>query len=266
MCHSHIIDSIKQNVSQRGRPDLTPAVDPAWGCAGESLSKFDRVVDLTHTLTPNFPTYFGTPAFEVEEILSYSKDGVNIRRLSYAEHIGTHIDAPIHFSDDGQTVDQIPVERLVCPLVVIDVREKAASDRDYRLCPRDIAKFEDTYGEIPEGACVAMLSGWEQYIGSRDFRGVDESGVLHFPGIHLEAADFLLNERQVFGLGVDTLSLDFGPSKSSPVHNLWLPSGRYGIEGLANLAALPETGTTMVVGAPTFKGSTGGPCRVLALL
>lgn len=225
-----------------------------------------RVVDLTHTLTPDFPTYFGTPAFTLEPQFTFAKDGLNLNRITYPEHVGTHFDAPLHFSVDGRSVDELPVENLVCPLAIVDVRAKAAVDADYRLTPDDIRAYEALHGPVPEGACVAMNSGWDAHVGSPRFRGEDTNKVLHFPGFHVEAADFLIRERRVNGIGVDTMSLDHGPSKDSAVHYRVLPTNRYGIEGLANLSSLPPVGATLVAGAPKIKGGTGGPGRVMALV
>jgi kynurenine formamidase len=222
------------------------------------------VADLTHPLTPDFPSFFGK-AFEMETQLSRDNCGFMLLRVSYAEHVGTHFDAPLHFSENGTSIDEIPLEQLICPLVVIDVREQSEKDHDYRLGVADIERFESLHGLIPDGSCVAMYSGWEKHLGSERFMNRDTSGVFHFPGFDDAAAAFLIHERQVAGIAVDTLSLDFGAATTSPVHNLWLPSGRYGIENVANLGLLPPLGATLIGGAPKIEGGTGGPGRVLAL-
>jgi len=226
---------------------------------------FSRIIDLTHRLTPDFPSFFG-PAYETETLMTRTEDGFNLRRLSYAEHVGTHFDAPLHFSDDGLSIDEIPIRHLVCPLAVIDVRDQAAQSPDYRLGLADLERFEAQNGRIPDGACVAMFSGWEVHLGSERFRNFTTPGVFHFPGFHEETADYLIQERQVYGIAVDTMSLDFGATRDSPVHNLWLPSGRYGIENVANLGLLPPLGATLIAGAPKIQGTTGGPGRVMALV
>lgn len=275
MCHQCVIEGVKADLTRRNffrgaaiaaaSGLMLPLTQPAQAQDLAAIS-FSRVVDLTHTLTKDFPTYFGTAAFETEDMFSYAKDKLNLRIMKYAEHVGTHFDSPLHFSADGLSIDQLPVENFVCPLAIVDVREAASGDVDYRLTPDDLAKFEAKHGEIPEGACVAMLSGWQDHLGTDKFRGQDAAGVLHFPGFHEEATDFLMRERVVNSIAVDTISLDYGASTDSKVHYSWLPSGRYGIECVANLADLPAIGATMVAGAPKFANATGGPGRVLALL
>jgi kynurenine formamidase len=111
-----------------------------------------------------------------------------------------------------------------------------------------------------------MHAGWGRHLGSAKFLGKDDAGVLHFPGFHPEATDMLLKERRVAGIAVDTISLDHGPSKDFKTHYAWLPSGRWGLESVANLDKVPARGATLVVGAPKIKGATGGPTRVLALI
>ena len=274
MCHVCITNGVAASVSRRammvgGAAAMASgiALKPRTAMAQtQEQVSFGRVVDLTHRLTPDFPTYFGTPAFTAEETFTWDENKVNLKTLTYPEHVGAHFDAPIHFSEDGATVDEIAVENLVCPLAIIDVRQAASDDPDYRLTPDDIAVFEAEHGEIPTGACVAMLSAWADKVETDEFRGADDEGVLHFPGFHVEAADFLMRERQINGIGVDTLSLDHGPSTDSPVHYAWLPSGRWCVECLKGLETLPALGTTLVAGAPRFAGGTGGPGRVMALV
>jgi len=274
MCHVCITEGVKAAVNRRAMMAGNAAVvasgltlsPNAVAAQTDAPVSFTSVLDLTHRLTPDFPTYFGTPAFSAEDTFTWAENRFNLKTFTYPEHVGTHFDAPIHFSEEGATVDEIAVERLVCPLAVIDVRDAASGDADYRLTPDDVAAFEAEHGEIPQGACVAMLSGWADHVTSDRFRGADDEGVLHFPGFHAETADFLMREREVYGIGVDTLSLDHGPSTDSSVHYSWLPSGRWGVECLAGLADLPAFGATMVAGAPRFAGGTGGPGRVLALI
>jgi kynurenine formamidase len=275
MCHVCVMENVKAKVSRRSlfkgaaiaaASGLTANVGLTSALAADKPKSFSRVVDLTHTLTKDFPTFFGTPAFEEEFQFKYDKDKLNLKVLKYAEHIGTHFDSPFHFSADGASIDQVPIEKLVCPLAVIDVKAKAAASADYQLTPDDIKAFEAKNGPIPEGACVAMNSGWQAHLGTPKFRGQDGDKKLHFPGFHPEATDFLMRERAVNGIAVDALSLDFGASADFKVHYSWLPSGRYGIENIANLDQVPPVGATLVGGAPKFEKATGGPGRVIALV
>jgi len=227
---------------------------------------FKRAVDLTHVITEDFPTYFGTTNLKIETLYTFQPDGFNMYRWLLVEHTGTHMDAPFHFSPDGMSADQIPLSMLIVPLVVVDIRAKAETNPDAQLTLEDLRGWERRNGRIPRDACVAMLSGWAEKVNTPEFRNADANGVLHFPGFHAEAAEFLLEERQVNGIAVDTLSLDYGPSPDFAVHYLWLPSNRWGMEAVANLDKLPPRGTTLIVGGPKIAGATGGISRLIALV
>ncbi|MBC8049657.1 MAG: cyclase family protein, partial [Chitinophagales bacterium] len=157
------------------------------------------------------------------------------------------------------------VDRLVVPLAVIDISECAQDNPDARVTPDDIAAYEAQHGPLPDGVCVAMFSGWERHLGKPKYRNAGDGGVMRFPGFHIEAAAMLL-ERDISGIAVDTLSLDYGASPDFPVHHAWLGGGRWGIESVANLSTLPPVGATLVVGAPKIEGASGGPSRVIALV
>lgn len=227
-------------------------------------ASFSKVIDLTHTLVPDFPTYFGPPQLEIETIKTFENDHFLVYKWHLVEHTGTHMDAPHHFAPEGLSADKLDPSVLVVPLVVIDVKEKAAADPDYQLLPADIEAFEQANGALPDNCCVAMNSGWAEHIGTDKFRNAAADGSMHFPGFHPDATNMLL-ERNVAGIAVDTLSLDFGASADFGVHFTWLPAGRWGIEAIANLDAAPATGATLVVGSPKVAGATGGPSRVFAL-
>jgi kynurenine formamidase len=177
------------------------------------------------------------------------------------------LDAPIHFSEAGATVEKISADTLVVPLAVVDVAAKAAHNPDYLLTAEDLADWEKKHHRLPDNCCVAMQSGWAQHVGNpAKFTGKDGSGVFHFPGVSPQAAEWLMNERNVVGLAVDTLSLDHGPSKDFKVHYAWLPSGRWGLENVANLDKVPPSGAMLVVGLAKVKDATGGPARLIALV
>ena len=149
---------------------------------------------------------------------------------------------------------------------MIDVRAKAAENADYQLSPDDLAAWEATYGEIPEGACIAMNSGWGAKAPGAGFANRDDEGVMHFPGFHVEAADMLMSERGALGIASDTLSLDHGASQTFDTHYAWLPSGRWGVECIAGLDDVPATGATVVVATPKIGGATGMNSRIMALV
>jgi kynurenine formamidase len=229
--------------------------------------RFRRAVDLTHTMSPEFPTFFGVPGIELEKKFDIKKDGFNLHWWRIIEHAGTHLDAPIHFSENGITAEKIAADTLVVPLAVIDVAAKAARNADYEVTREDCADWERRHGRMPENACVAMHSGWARHVSdAAKFTGKDASGVFHFPGFGAEVTEWLLKRRSVAGLAVDTLSLDPGPSKDFKTHRMWLPSGRWGLENVANLDQVPAAGATLVVGVAKVKDATGGPARLIALV
>lgn len=268
-CTEHVMSEVSRRRVLLGAGATAVA---AAGVAAASPAKvrafpaYSSIVDLTHTHTPDFPTYEGEPGVSLKKLMDFKKDGYNLYQWTLLEHSGTHLDAPLHFTPDGPGPDTLPVEQLVVPLTVIDITAKAEADRDYRLTPDDILAWERHHGRLPDGCCVAMNSGWERHVATDKFAGRDAGGILHFPGFHPETAHLLLKERLVTGLAVDTLSLDNGPSKDFLTHVEWLSAGRWGLENVANLGLLPPVGSTIIVGAPKIKGATGGLTRVLALV
>ncbi|QJF50371.1 cyclase family protein [Roseobacter ponti] len=240
----------------------TVAAAPAALAAGHG-----GIVDMTHKLSPDFPTFFGVPGISMEQQFSFAEHGFNLFNLAINEHTATHIDAPLHFSADGASVDEIPVSDLVVPLCKIDIAAKAAENADAQVTPDDLRAWISANGEFPDKACIAMYSGWgEKSASAQDYVGNDADGVKHFPGFHVEATQMLLEETTAAAMAVDTLSLDHGPSPDFATHYAWLPAGRYGIENLAGLADVPATGATLVVGAPNHVGGTGGPARIFAMV
>src|SRR5262245_20374005 len=273
MCVPGCEQAVRQALSRRGF--FKGATAAAAGFAATAVAApakaapraFTSVVDLTHTMSPDFPTFFGVPGIEMEKKFDIKKDGFNLYWWRIIEHAGTHMDAPIHFSEAGSTVEKIAGENLVVPLAVVDVAAKAAENPDYQMSRDDLAAWEKQHGALPVRCCVAMHSGWATYaVSERRFTGKDDGGTFHFPGVAPDAAEWMMKERNVIGLGVDTLSLDYGPSKDFKVHTTWLPSGRWGLENVANLDRVPASGATLVVGIPKVKDATGGPARLLALV
>src|SRR5438552_6700930 len=229
--------------------------------------RFRRAVDLTHTMSPDFPTFFGVPGIELEKKFDIKKDGFNLHWWRIIEHAGTHLDAPIHFSESGITAEKIAAETLVVPLAVVDVAAKAANNPDYLVTRDDLIAWERRHGRLPDNCCVAMNSGWAAHGGNpAKFTGKDSAGTLHFPGFSAEAVEWLMKERKVVGIAVDTLSLDHGPSKDFRTHLAWLPTGRWGLENVANLDQVPAAGATLVLGLAKVKDATAAPARPPALV
>lgn len=227
---------------------------------------FRNLADLTHVLGPGTPGFPGLPGFTVTPHMTHDPNGFYGNVLSYWEHNGTHIDAPIHFVADGLFVDQIPAEELVAPIAVIDIKERAASDPDTQVSPDDILAWERRYGRLPQHAIVAMNSGWASRIGSvESYRNTDSGGTMHFPGFSKAAIEFMLAERSINGIAVDTLSLDHGAASVFEAHVALLSANRWGIENIGNLDAIPPSGASVFVGAPKVASGSGGPARVLAL-
>ncbi|MCC6304370.1 MAG: cyclase family protein [Rhodobacteraceae bacterium] len=272
MCHACVTESVKERMLSRrsffGAAAGAAAVAAAGGVAlpRPARAATGGVADMTHTLHPDFPTFFGPQQFWETQLFNYEANKFNLKEIRVNEHTGTHVDAPLHFSADGASVDAIAPEKLVCPLAVIDIRARAAGNADTQLTPDDIRAWISAHGAIPEGACVAMNSGWAAHVATAKFRNADAAGAMHFPGFHLEAVQMLMAETAAAGIAVDTLSLDFGTSPDFATHYAWLPSGRWGLECIANLDAVPAAGATIVVGAPKHAGGTGGPARVFTLL
>jgi kynurenine formamidase len=227
---------------------------------------FTSVIDLTHTLTPEFPTFFGIPGIAVERRYTLKKDGANVNWWHVLEHAGTHVDAPFHYSDTGAAAETIPVDQLVVPLAVVDVSAKAARNADYAMTVHDILDWEAQHGRLPDNCCVAMNSGWAPHVGNAAKFTGRQANVFHFPGVSPDAAAWLIRDRRIAGLAVDTMSLDPGASKDFKTHELWLPSGRWGIENIAGLDKVPPIGATLIVGLPKVKGASAAPSRIFALV
>ncbi len=242
----------------------TPAAGPLASPA--ALGGFTRIQDLSHTHSPTFPMFPGAQQMQINLLVTVQDNGFYKNQLVLDEHTGTHMDAPAHFVADAVPADRLPVDRLIAPLAVIDIASRAATDPDARLMPDDILAWERQHGPVPAGAFVAMHSGWEaRLVDPATFINQDAAGVPHFPGFHPDAAALLAHERDVVGIGVDTVSLDFGPSTDFGAHINALSAGLYGLENLAALTAVPPVGATILVGGPKHANASGGPTRAFAL-
>lgn len=232
-------------------------------------------IDLTHEFSENaiyWPTadsFKKTAVFEGHTDKGFYYTAYN---FSAAEHGGTHLDAPIHFSENRNTVDAIPVEQLIGSAVVVRIADKVATDRNYQLSLGDVQAWEKEHGTIPDGAIVLIDTGsgklWpnrKEYMGT-DERGEEAVRKLKFPGIHPATAKFLATERKIKAVGLDTPSLDYGGSTHFETHQILFEKNIPGFENVANLDKLPVKGATIIALPMKIKGGSGGPLRIVALL
>lgn len=238
----------------------------------ETVMDESKLVDLTYALDENtvyWPT--GKPFEWRKEEWGMTAEGYwyAAANFSASEHLGTHLDSPIHFGKDQLTADQIPLSKLVGKAVVLDVTSACNRDADYRLTSSDIHAWEDRHGHIPGGAIVFVRTGWSKFWPDRKrYLGSDKDGDtanLHFPGISADAASILV-ERKIHGVGIDTASIDHGPSTDFPVHRILNGAGIYALENVANLEQLPPTGASVFALPMKIKGGSGAPVRILAIL
>jgi kynurenine formamidase len=231
-------------------------------------STFRTVIDLTHDLNDRSPNWEGTAEspYESRELGNLERDGYYSRVFTTQEHYGTHLDAPAHFAANAWTVDQIPAERLVRPLVVIDVRQAVNGNPDYAVTVQDLAAWEQAHRTIPAGAVVMAYTGWDERWNSPEQFRNQRSELTHYPGFSLAAAQFLVKTREVVGLGIDTMSVDIGATATYPVHLFTSKENVYHVENVANLSQVPPTGAIVVVAPIKLENGSGGPARVLALV
>jgi kynurenine formamidase len=230
-------------------------------------------VDLTHdfsTETIYWPTarvFEKTTVFEGHTAAGFYYTAYD---FCAAEHGGTHIDAPIHFVKGRHTVDEIPVDRLIGPGVIIRIAEKVKLDRNYQLTPDDIFEWEKEYGKVPDNSILLIDTGSSRFWpNKREYMGTDERGEegvkkLKFPGIHPDAAKFLVRERKIKAVGLDTPSLDYGGSTRFESHQILFENNVPEFENVANLEKLPVKGTAIFALPMKIKGGSGGPLRIVA--
>ena len=233
-----------------------------------------KVVDLTHSFDEKTIYWPNSPStFKLTKLADgQSEAGFYYRMNSFCapEHGGTHLDAPSHFAKDGRTADQIPLSQLVAPGVVLDVTKPAAADADYRLTAADVLEWEKKHGAIPSGTIVLLRTGWgKRYPDRKAYFGDDRPGktdALHFPSYGEDAARLLVEQRGVGALGIDTASVDYGPSRDFIVHRIGAAQNVANLENLANLDQLPERGATVIALPMKIAGGSGGPVRIVALI
>lgn len=233
-----------------------------------------RLVDLSHSFNSDTLYWPTSPSrFEKQQLAFGQTDGgwfYSANLVCTPEHGGTHLDAPVHFAAEGIATDEIPLQDLIAPAVVIDVSAKAAADRNYRLNAADVLAFEELHGRIAPGTIVLLHTGWRRHWpDARAYLGDDtpgDSSRLQFPSYGAEAARLLVTERQVALLGVDTASIDYGKSKDFIVHRIAAAQNVGGLENLNNLDQLPPVNFVIMALPMKIEGGSGGPVRVVALV
>jgi len=245
------------------------------GCATSSPFPAGTWIDLSYDLSSETVYWPTSELFKLETV----SEGMNEKGYYYsaykfcaAEHGGTHIDAPVHFAQGRKSVDQLELTQLIGPAIKIDVSEKALADRDYLISVDDIQSWESVYGTIPKDAMVLFETGYgrywpnaEQYLGTA-LRGEEGVEALHFPGLDPEAAKWLVANRTINAVGIDTASIDFGQSKLYGSHVELMTHNIPALENIAQLDRVPATGAMMIALPIKIKGGSGGPVRIAALM
>jgi len=242
----------------------------------EGLLDSRTVVDLSYAFddsTIYWPT--APQEFELnEDVVGDTESGYYYAAYTFsaAEHGGTHMDAPKHFSKGGLAIHEVPVQQLIGPAVVVDVSEQALDNPDYRITVEDLTTWEADHGRIPQDAFLIFRTGYGPYYPDREqYMGTDERGEealddLHFPGLHPNAAQWLVDNRSIAGAGLDTPSIDYGQSEEFRAHRALFKDDVVVLENLANLDRLPPTGFHVLALPMKVRGGSGGPVRALALL
>lgn len=232
-----------------------------------------RWVDLTYSFSSEtiyWPT--GKP-FELEEVFyGTSENGYFYSSYNYggSEHGGTHFDAPVHFAEGAQTTDQVTLDRLIGPAVVVDVSDRVHPD--YQIQIADIEEWESRHDPIPKGAIVLFRTGWgSRWPNRKSYLGTEKTGAeavaeLHFPGISPEAAQWILDKRDIDAVGIDTPSIDYGQSKLFETHQVLYPAQMPGFENIAHLEELPEAGSYVLALPMKIEGGSGAPLRIIAFI
>lgn len=246
---------------------LVVAISPA-----QSIDA-SKAIDLTYTFDEKTIYWPTSPGFHWEKTQwGKTPGGYFYSSANYGanEHGGTHLDSPIHFAERGISTEQIPVSKLIAPAIVVDISAACARNADYRLALADLTAFEQKSGRIPNGSILLIRTGWGKFWpDKKKYLGTDKQGDvanLHFPGISREAAEFLVKQRSLNGLGIDTASIDYGQSKDFIVHQVLYGAGLYGLENVANMERVPVKGATLIALPMKIKGGTGGPARIVAIL
>ena len=227
---------------------------------------YSNVVSLSHPIHPHIPLWAGDPPVEFEPVADLQTDGYFLRRFAMGEHSSTHMNAPNSFFSDGIGIDRYDPASLIRSAVVIDMRQPCAENPDYCLSDRDIAAWEDKHTKIPANSVVLAFTGWQaKWQSPVDFLNLDEAGIPHFPGFGADVIQFLLAERAIAGIGIDTHGVDGGLDQTFACNRQVLARQGIVLECLTNLDQLPPVGITLVIAPLPLQQGSGSPATVFAL-
>lgn len=222
---------------------------------------------LSHIIHPQIPLWPSDPPVEFATIAEWPQAGYYLRRFAMGEHSATHINDPKSFDPQGASIDSYAAEFLVVPAIAINVCRQATENPDYALTVADVLTWEQQYGLIPAGTVVLLYTGWQAKWGDAiAFFNRDAAGQAHFPGFGAEATGFLLEQRQIAGLGIDTHGVDPGVDLTFATNTQVLARSRLVLENLTNLDQIPLTGATLVIGILRLQNGSGSPAAVMALV
>ena len=235
-----------------------------------------KIIDLSHDFSSETIYWVTAEEFELDEVAKGPTEKgyyYSANNFSGAEHGGTHIDAPIHFAENHQSVNEIPLKKLIGNAIKVDVSEKALKDRDYLISVEDLKQWETTQNmQIPDSSIVLLQTGYSKfypdklaYLGT-DQRGPEAVKLLHFPGLSPEAAQWLVDERNINAIGLDTPSIDYGQSTDFQSHVILLGKNIPAFENLTNLDQLPQNDFNVIALPMKIKDGSGGPLRIVAIV
>ncbi len=245
------------------------------GCAKQQGFPSGQWIDLTHNFSSDTVYWPTSDTFKLETVAEGMTDKgyyYSAYKFCASEHGGTHIDAPLHFAQGRNSVDAIPLTQLIAPAVKIDVSEKAAANRDYQISVEDLTRWESQNGQIPAGSILLFQTGYGRYWPDRlkylgtDKRGAEGVTELHFPGLAPEAAQWLVNNRKISAVGIDTASIDYGQSQNFQSHVTLMGQNIPAFENVANMEKLPAKGAQVLALPMKIKGGSGGPLRIIAFI
>lgn len=240
----------------------------AVGC-GQKAAFSGEWIDLSYDFSDKTIYWVESDGFKKETVAEGPNEKgyyYSAYKFSTPEHGGTHLDAPRHFAEGRQTVDEVPLTQLIGAAVKIDVSAKSAADRDYQIAVEDLTAWEARNGAIPEGGIVLFQTGYGKFWGDRAKYMGTEGELKHFPGLGREAAQWLIRNRRIKAVGIDTASIDFGASATFDTHVALMTQNVPAFENVANLEKVPDKGAHVVALPMKIKGGSGAPLRIVAFL